>query len=257
MRMMPGGPQPMTRRERWALAREIADRARISRGEGVLAVGLYGSTARGADGPYSDIEILCVLGTAGEDYSHEWTTGPWKAEVNFVSQDILFARAAEVDERWPLTHGAYIHTRPLHDPEGIFLQLRQIVLGQPGGKFTAAVRLLIVGDIYELVGKVRNAQHSGHSAGLPVLAMHLALYGAFLIGLADRHLYTSGARLFEESLRIHGRPAGYDDLCLLVMDGTLSNPIAVAAACEAFWSGVERWSAARGILLEEPRRIPF
>jgi len=90
-----------------------------------------------------------------------------------------------------------------------------------------------------------------------MLAMHLALHGAFLIGLADRHLYTSGARLLEESLRISGRPAGYDDLCRLVMEGTLANSSQVVAACEAFWGGVERWSAARGIPLEEPRRIPF
>ncbi|MFH1609753.1 MAG: kanamycin nucleotidyltransferase C-terminal domain-containing protein [Candidatus Bipolaricaulota bacterium] len=247
----------MTRTERLALAREITDRARASRGDGVLAVGLYGSTARGADGPCSDIEILCVLGTSGEDYSHEWTTGPWKAEVNFVSRDRLFAQAAEVNGDWPLTHGAYVHTCPLHDPEGIFVQLRRIVRGQPGEKFTAALRMLIVGDIYELVGKIRNAQHLGYSAGLPMLAMHLALYGAYLIGLADRHLYTSGTRLFEESLRIHGRPAGYDDLCRLVMEGTLSRPTQVVEACEAFWAGVERWSAARGILLEEPRRVPF
>lgn len=257
MRIMPGGPQPMTRRERLALAREIADRARVSRGEDVLAAGLYGSVARGADGPYADSEILCVLKTSGEDYSHEWTTGPWKAEVNFVSRDRLFAQAAEVQGEWPLTHGAYIHTCPLYDPEGVFLQLRRIVRGQPGDTFATALRALIVGDIYELVGKVRNAQHLGHGAGLPMLAMHLARYGACLIGLADRHLYTSGSCMFEESLRIHGRPAGYDDLCRLVMDGTLSRPAEVVEVCEEFWAGVERWSAARGIQLEEPRRIPF
>lgn len=257
MRMMPGGPQPMTQRERVALAREIADRARASRGDDVLAMGIYGSVARGADGPYSDIEILCVLKTSGEDYSHEWTTGPWKAEVNFVSRDRLFAQAAEVHGDWPLTHGAYVHTCPLYDPEEVFSQLRRIVWGQPNDKFASALRLLIVGDIYELVGKVRNAHQLGHRAGLPMLAMHLALYGAFLIGLADRHLYTSGGRVFEESLGIRGRPAGYDDLCRRVMEGALGASTQVVAACEAFWGGVERWSAARGIVLEEPRRIPF
>lgn len=254
---MSGGPQPMTRRERLALAREIADRARASRSEDVLAVGLYGSTARGADGPYSDIEILCVLGTSGEDYSHEWTTGPWKAEVEFVSRETLLTRAAEVNVEWPLTHGAHLYVRPFHDPDGFFPHLRQVVLGQPGEKFAAAIRMLVVGDIYELVGKVRNARQFAHAASLPVLSVQIAIDGAFLIGLAHRRPYTSGTRMLEESLRLSGRPAGYDDLCRLVMDGTLGNSTQVVAACEAFWAGVERWSAARGIHLEEPRRVPF
>ncbi len=254
---MAGGPQPITRRERLALAYEIADRARAYRSGDLLAVGLYGSLARGDDGPYSDIEILCVLRTRDEDYSHEWTAGPWKAEVDFASENVLLAQAAEVDGRWPLTHGAYVHVRAIHDPEGVFPRLRRVVLGQTREKLDAALRCLIVEDIYELVGKVRNARHLGQASGLPLLAMHLALHGALLIGLANRALYTSGAKVLAESLRLPGRPAGYDDLCRLVMAGTLGNPAQVGAACEAFWSGVERWAAARGSVLDEPRRIPF
>lgn len=247
----------MTRRDRLALAREIADRARTRCGDDLLAVGLYGSLARGDDGPYSDIEILCVLGTSGEHYTHEWTTGPWKAEVDFISRDRLLAQAAEVDGEWPLTHGAYVHTRPLHDPHRIFPQLREIVLGQRAEKFAAALRMLVVGDIYELVGKVRNAREAGHSGGLAILATHLALCGAYLIGLANRTPYTSGTKILRESLSLPGRPAGYDHLCRLVMDGTLADPDQVAAACDAFWAGVERWAATRGIAIDEPRRIPF
>ena len=58
---MPGGPQPVEHEQRVKLAREIAGRALEVRGEHTLAIGLYGSTGRGTDGPYFDIEILCVL----------------------------------------------------------------------------------------------------------------------------------------------------------------------------------------------------
>ena len=43
--------------------------------------------------------MLCVLDTSGEDYSYEWAYGPWKAEVNFYSPDVLLAQAAERDIR--------------------------------------------------------------------------------------------------------------------------------------------------------------
>jgi kanamycin nucleotidyltransferase len=79
--------------------------------------GVYGSLARGADGPYSDIEMMCLLRTAGVERTVEWSHGPWKAEVNFLGYDVALRQAAEVDGDWPLAHGAYLNVLPLHDPE--------------------------------------------------------------------------------------------------------------------------------------------
>src|SRR5579863_7606575 len=141
---MPGGPQPVEREQRMKLAREIAERALAIRAEHMLAIGLYVSTGRGADGPYSDIEILCVLDTPNEDYDYEWVHGPWKAEVNFLSQNILLAKAAEVDERWPLTHGAFCNVLALHDPHDFFTTLRNVVLSQSQECFTKAIRGCII-----------------------------------------------------------------------------------------------------------------
>ena len=64
---MSTGPQPRSRAERLALAQEIFERVLALQGDRLLAVGLYGSTARGTDGPYSDLEMLCVLNTVDED----------------------------------------------------------------------------------------------------------------------------------------------------------------------------------------------
>lgn len=254
---MPGGPQPMTQAERMALAHEIANRARELYDNQLLAVGLYGSLARGTDGPYSDLEMMCVLRSSDEDYVYEWAHGPWKAEVNFYSQDILLQEAAEVDERWPLTHGAYSYIRALYDPDEFFVKLSQVVAAQPEEKFTAVIRGVIVGELYEWVGKLRNAQHSGHTAYLPVLALDLARYGAYIIGLANRYCYSTGARALEEALTLPARPPGYDTLCQMVMQGDLGQPERIIAACEAFWAGIERWAAERRIRIEEEDKIPF
>ncbi len=252
-----GGPQPLTRAERLALVDEIAARVRQVCGDQLLALGVYGSVARGTDGPYSDIEMLVVLRSAGEDYVHEWCAGPWKAEVDFLSADMALREAARVEGRWPLTHGAWLHIRPLHDPTGFFETLRQAVLSQPEEAFRAAIRELIVGDIYEHIGKLRNARARGVGAELPLLAVSLAQEGAYLIGLARRACYSGAARLFEESLAFPDRPAGYDALCAAVMAGELSDPERVGALCEGFWAGVERWAAEHGVGIVEGRRIPF
>jgi kanamycin nucleotidyltransferase len=198
-----------------------------------------------------------VLRTAGEDYTHEWSHGPWKAEVNFYSEDVLLGEAAEVDGTWPLTHGAFRNVMAFHDPTGFFVKLRDTVDSQPAERFIATMRGVIVGELYEWIGKLRNARHVGHTAYLPALAFDMARYGAFLIGLANRHCYSSGPRVLEESLTLPDRPAGYDTLCRIVMNGELSDPERIAGDCECFWSGVEQWAAERNIRIEEPRKIPF
>jgi kanamycin nucleotidyltransferase len=252
-----GGPQPMSHEARLALAREIADRALARHGAEVLALGVYGSLARGADGSYSDVEMMCVLRSPGTDHTAEWAHGPWKAEVNFLGYDVALSQAAELEGDWPLTHGAYLNILPLHDPEHFFERVRTAALAQPDDAFKARMAEVIVGEIYEVVGKLRNARHSGHIAYLPQAALSLARWGAFLIGLAHRHCYTSGPRLLEESLTLGGRPPGYDALCQLVLSGNLRDPAHVADLCEAFWSGVESWAAEHDLTIIEAQRIPF
>lgn len=73
-----------------------------------------------------------------------------------------------------------------------------MVLTQPDKRLREVVRRLIAEDLYEEIGKLRNARELGQTAYLPSLAVNVARYGAYLIGLAHRHLYASGACVLEE-----------------------------------------------------------
>jgi kanamycin nucleotidyltransferase len=245
------GPQPLDRNQRLEVAREITARIQHHYGDNVLAVGIYGSLARGTDGPYSDIEMHCVLRGNGVDECYEWSAGAWKAEVDVYSEDVALQWASEVDGDWSLTHGAWIEVLVMCDPTGFFCRLRDVALSQPDHVFQQVIRDVIVGELYERIGKVRNAQAAGHDACLPYLAVELVKFGACLLGLANRHLYTTSTRMFEESLALDGRPGGYDVLCRMVMAGELADPARIADACDAFWSGIERWAEERNIRIRE------
>lgn len=246
---MPGGPQPMDHSRRLELAREIAERFQSHYGEQVLALGAYGSLARGTDGPYSDIELLCVLRGEDIEQNHEWSAGAWKAEVNVRSRDVALREAAELEVDWPITHGAFTHVLPLYDPKDIFPQLRAAALAHSDDEFRRVMRDVIVGEVYERIGKVLNARAENNAACLPTLAVDLAKMGACLIGLDGRHLYTTSTQLFSESLALPCAPAGYAELCRLVVSGELADAARNVDVIEAFWAGVEQWAQERGLVI--------
>jgi kanamycin nucleotidyltransferase len=191
----------------------------------------------------------CILHGQGVNACFEWSAGPWKAEVDVYSADVLLRWAAELDVFWPITHGAAVMGQPLYDPTGFFPRLRQAALDHPAEAFEKVIKDVIVGAIYELVGKLRNAAVASNLAVLPYFAVDLAKAGACLVGLANRHLYTTTSQMWAESLALPGSPEGYKALVRLVMSGRLDRPARITQIVDGFWEGVERWAVGRGLEL--------
>jgi len=252
------GPVKISRDERFQTCREIAERLHAVYGDKVLAIGVYGSVSRGTDGPFSDIEMFCVLDESGDpiEFSHEWSSGPWKAEVNVCSADVLLDTASTVEGMWPLTHGPFFTPLSLYDPKGFFPKLKEAAESPTDEDFRRAINEVLVGEMYEFVGKLRNVTLHGPHTYLPYLAMQFAQYGAMLVGLHHRRLFTTGAKVLPEALEMPSRPAGFDDVAKLVMSGELTESPRVVSACEQFWSGLHEWAVEHGYVIHT-KRIPF
>jgi kanamycin nucleotidyltransferase len=136
---------------------------------------------------------------------------------------------------------------PLYDPGGFFERLKVTVSTQPDEAFRTAMAALIVGEIYEVVGKVRNCQTSGRTSSLALYTVELASYGAWLAGLANRHLYLSSSTMLTEVLALRGLPAGYQSLCQMVMRGELQDHKLIYQVVDDFWRGVIDWCASNEI----------
>lgn len=110
---------------------------------------------------------------------------------------MLLARAARVDERWPLVAGAYCQVKPLHDSEGFFRRLRETAAAIPPEWFRQAVEEALVGELYELIGKARNARvrgeermvMAGRLSSPDAVTAVLEGFWAGLTGWARRHGY--------------------------------------------------------------------
>jgi kanamycin nucleotidyltransferase len=191
------------------------------------------------------------------DTRHEWVAGPWKAEVDVISADKLLAAVSEVDSTWALTHGAFERVLPLHDPTGFFERLRASLFAVPSEHFRAAVQATLVEELYELMGKLRNARWRGETASLPLLAIDLARSGAFLLGLHERRTFSTSGGVLAEALRLPERPAGFDALAEMVMRGDLADPKVVHATCEAFWTGLCAWAGRHDYRIVAGQTVPF
>jgi kanamycin nucleotidyltransferase len=158
------GPRPLARDQRLVVVDSIVARLLEAHRHHIVAVGLYGSTGRGADAPYSDIEMFGVIDRPGEDGRYEWIHGDAKAEVELFGEDVIRRKAAVVDEGWSVTHAEFAYPQHLRGDERFFGELRELVFAHPDETFAEVERAIIVDELYEGIGKVRNAIAGGVSS---------------------------------------------------------------------------------------------
>lgn len=251
------GPRKVTREERMKIAYKIADQVLERYGAEVKAIGIYGSLARKTDGPFSDIEMKCILHSLEDGYSYEWTSGDWKAEVNFDSEDNILEEATTIEEDWPLTHGQFFTILPIYDPEEFFQELRQKASSVDNTIFKEAICKTLVEEMYEYIGKLRNIEIQGPESFLPTLAIKIANTVAMILGLHNKRYFTTSAQVLPEAMIFTDKPQGFDALCKMVMSGQLSDPKQMINVCENCWKGLLNWSAENGYMIKCSNDVPF
>ena len=251
------GPQPQSRADRLQVVdRIVADVHRVY-GDDLRAMALYGSLASGMDGDYSDVEIWCVLATPGVDFRQEWVYGLNKAEVDFYGEDVIRARAVQVDERWSLRQGQFINNRPIFGDPAFFAELRDLSMSPPKAVFDRVIVDLVVEVFYEWIGKLRNGMARNQLSFLPSTTCTYTLYLAFVAALVHRHIYSTSSMLFDEVLALPDLPNGYAELVGLVQTGQLHDYAHLASLLETTWAGLGPWLEAHEIELGERNAWPW
>jgi kanamycin nucleotidyltransferase len=244
---MSTGPLPQTPAARRAKLTELVADLEHEFGPVLLAIGLYGSMARNEDGHYSDIELFCVINEPGLDTSREWIYGPGKVEVNLLGPDVVEAAAAAVTAHWSLEAGQWLRCRALHGDPAFFARWAALPFSAPDANFREAIEEMVVGELYEWIGKFRNGQARGDLAYLPTLACDFVRHTALLLGLAHRHVYRTSSSVLSESLTLTDLPDSYATLCRQVMTGDLADSNRTAHNLEALWTGLASWLPRHGI----------
>ena len=248
--MLSSGPKPQDHTNRLALVQQLSDRLQTIYGDRVVTIALYGSMARQQDGPYSDIELLCIISEPEMDISFEWVYGAGKAEVNVLGRNDARWEAKEVDKDWAISKGAFLEAKVIFGDEAFLTMLKELVLSISDDEINAVISQVMVDELYEWVGKVRNALHANSYSGVSSVACKFAETIALLLGLAHRTCYTTGMTMLDESLQFDDLPAGYQDLCNLVRWGKLSDAKETIMAIESVWSGLVFWATQHNVQVQ-------
>lgn len=239
--MIRSGPISQSHTARLALVQQLSDRLQNLYLDQVIAIALYGSVARGQDGPYSDVELLCFVAEQELDQSFEWVYGAGKAEINVLGQNDARWEAKEVDIDWAVSKGAFLEAKVIFGDEAFVIALKESVLSVSDDEINSVIGQVLVDELYEWVGKVRNALHTNSFSAVPSIACKFAETIALLLGLAHRTCYTTGMTMLDESLLFDDLPIGYQDLCNLVREGSLNDAKETIMVLEAAWSGIVSW----------------
>jgi len=251
----PDFPATASHEQRIARAHAITQNVVERYGANVIAVGVYGSTARETDEPYSDLEIVVVLHEAVEPRNLEYYFEGWKNEVNFVTPDDLLAEVYEVDIDWPLRGGQFIGVLPLYDPTGYWLYLEEIAANIPVEVLTEALREAIVDEYLEHWAKFRNARLRGDDNFSRWAAWTLVWDAVRIVGLANRVYYPSRARAVPLSLTLPLQPEGYAAFVSIFESGDLTDIAQLESLAGTLHAGLLEMAAEQGIVLQVAERL--
>ncbi len=184
---------------RLELATTLAGDLRHREGQNIVAVGVYGSVARGEERAHSDVDVLVVVRRKRAAIHHLVRDGVLITILQHTPREA----AAEVTAPRPDMNdalGGWRSMRPLYDPSGLLRRLIRKARHPTGAQFREAARRALI-ETYEDLGKVLNAIDSGDADEAREMAIWYS--GGAMGALFDlhHHVLRTGRRAFIEIRR--------------------------------------------------------
>jgi len=189
----------MATSRRFELAKLIAAQLRLREGRNLVAVGLYGSVARGEDRAHSDVDLLVVVREKRLTIRHLVRTG---ILVTVLQQTPAEARTEVMGSRADLNGalGGWQSMRPLYDPSGLLRRLKTKAKHPSREQFRQAARRAFL-ETYEDLGKLRNAVDANDGDEAREMAIWYSGGAMGLLFDLNCHVLRTGRRAFIEIRR--------------------------------------------------------
>lgn len=203
--------QGMDHAGRIHLGRRLAEKMLDQYGHAVLAIYIYGSTAKNLDRPYSDLEMIAVVRDGveipGKYYVHQGIV----VDIDYPQESNFLKGARTVRKNWAIVADQYRHRLPLFEREGWFQKLDEAVSESDTADLTDALRAAAVA-LTESLMVLRNAKLSSDPRTIMDRCRVIAGGAGGLILLLNRRYIRGTSRFWQQVFECPERPQDFESL---------------------------------------------
>jgi kanamycin nucleotidyltransferase len=233
VRLSADAPPGRSHAERLTAAHSIMQGAIAKHGAVILCVGVYGTTAIGLDGPYSDLDITLITGI---DIGHESAISTRDGLLLNVDYQTWDESVKEAND--PLLAGTWADFLVLYDPDNMVPALQAIANAVTEEEYMRAFSEKISDDVASAINKIRNAVLAGDRAYFLWACQIYSEAVCRAICLRNRRYVTGRARLREMTKQMPIVPDGFDTLIDAVSGAQPATDQEVYDAAEVLWAGI-------------------
>jgi kanamycin nucleotidyltransferase len=227
----------------------VAEAVGRRHGNGLRALALEGSSAKGLAAPRSDLEFCVLLASDRTDRWHTLFVSGMFVGLTYMSPAQALREARSVDYEWPVAGDRFTACRVLYDPDGLYGRLRRAAARAAAHADFAALAREALADMHESVLKVFSVGED--SLALSASAREAAYWAALAVALVNRHRYASVRAMYEESTTLEDLPSGYaGHVGRLLSAGSGADDLRRATG--QLWRAMRAWSEARGTVWDDP-----
>jgi kanamycin nucleotidyltransferase len=205
----------------------------VKHGAKILGVGLYGTTAIGMDGPYSDLDMTFITQV---DLGHESTVTTRERLLLNLDYQTWDESVAEAKD--PELAGTWADFLVLYDPPGLFPALRGMADELTDEDYARAFRRKVSDEVATNLGRIRNAVVHADRASFLWACQAYSEAACRAICLRNRRYVTGRARLREMTKRFPVVPTHYSSLIDTISGAHPATDQEVYDATEALWIGI-------------------
>src|SRR6266849_2915095 len=235
--------------KRLELARTIASRLVDTYKDAVLAVCIYGSTAKNLDRPYSDLEIFCVITNSLEVKNKRYVYEGLLVEIDYLQESNFLKEAARVGWDWPLGADQYRNRIVLFELNSWLKKLEEAVGENDRADFTEELRWAAL-TLTESLAAVRNAQIKGDLRDLRTRAFYMAWDTARVVFLCNRKYVLTTSWFWKQLFECQEQPKDFRNLIGIVAGFVESAQTELVNATEKLWRETMKMIRARGFSIE-------
>ncbi|HVF99888.1 MAG TPA: nucleotidyltransferase domain-containing protein [Chloroflexia bacterium] len=238
----------MTHEERLQIARELARKVLDKHGDKVTAIAVYGSTAKGEDVAYSDLDLWVATTEPVED-ARFFSYRGLPISINWDTEAGRLWLAGHVTPAWPLDADELRSYLVLYERGDFIERLVQAVGNVRNEDYSRAVQAFMP-RAHETANKVRSAWERGDRYGVLSEGRALCLRTAVILGLLNRRYYPGGRGIYTLSKQMEKQPRDYPRLLDLAGGFSTVEPERVYGASLGLWDNLMRLVGEEGVRWE-------